>query len=88
MGIQYTPMSKEDLHKIKAGDVLERMLGFQIPVQVVVQEVTEDTIDAGWTFDRHTGLEIDEDIPVKVSYIRSVTKKEDEQILNKIIFRL
>lgn len=81
--IKYTPMSKEALLAIKKGDVLERMLAFQIPIYIIVQEVTNDVIDAGWTFDRNTGLEVDEDIPTppEISYIRRVMTDEQKQIL-------
>ena len=75
---EYKPLSKEVLHNIKKGDVIERMLGFAIPMNLVVQEVTEDIIDCGWTFDRHTGMEIDEDIPVVVSYISKVLNEEEK----------
>lgn len=80
---KYEPLSKEILYSIKKGDVIERMLAFCIPVYLVVQEVTEDIIDAGWTFDRHTGLEIDKDIPTTVSYIRRVLTEEEKEIVKK-----
>jgi len=72
----YTPLTKEEYHSIKKGDVIERMLAFAIPMELVVQSVTDDVIDCGWTFDRNTGLEIDDDIPVKVSYISRIIKQE------------
>jgi len=75
---EYNPLSKEVLHNIKKGDVIERMLGFCIPMNLIVQEVTEDIIDCGWTFDRHTGLEIDEYISVTVSYISKVLNEEEK----------
>ena len=78
---EYFPMDKESLRAIKAGDVIERMLGFAIPVYLIVQSVTEDFIDAGWIFDRNTGLEIDEDISVKVSYIKRVLNEEEKAAL-------
>ena len=80
--MEYTPLTKEELHNIKPGDVIERMLGFSIPVYLIVQSVSETIIDCGWTFDRNTGLEIDEDIPTTVSYIRKVLT-EEEKILVK-----
>lgn len=79
----YAPLSKEELLAIKKGDVIERMLAFAIPMYLIVQEVTEDIIDAGYIFDRHTGLEIDEDISTLVSYIRRVLTEEQKQILKE-----
>lgn len=88
---KYTPMSVEDLSKIKAGDVVERMLAFSIPVYPKVKKVTEDRIISVWEFDRATGLEIDEDIqdmtiPLKnrmqISYIRRVLTEEQKAHLD------
>jgi hypothetical protein len=74
---EYNPLKKDTLHSIKKGDVVERMLAFSIPCYLVVQDITETIIDCGWTFDRNTGLEIDEDIPSTVSYISKIlTEKE------------
>ena len=68
-------MNSNDLRTIKEGDIVERMLGFVIPLKLVVTKVTDETIEAGlWVFDRNTGLEIDEDIPTPVSYIKSVNQ--------------
>lgn len=78
---EYTPLSKEELLKIKKDDVIERMLGFCIPCYLIVQEVTEDRIKCGWEFDRNTGLEVDEDIPTTVSYIRRVLTEEQKEIV-------
>lgn len=81
---EYIPMDKDALRAIKAGDVIERMLGFAIPVYLIVQSVTDDFIDAGWIFDRNTGLEIDDDISVKVSYIKRVLNEEEKaELKNK-----
>lgn len=77
----FNPLSPEELAKIQKGDVIERMLAFAIPCYLIVQEVTENTIDAGWVFDRKTGLEIDEDIPSTVSYIRRVLNEEQKSFL-------
>lgn len=74
---EHNPLTKEEYHAIKEGDVIERMLAFCIPMKLVVQNVTDNIIDCGWTFDRNTGLEIDEDIPTTVSYISKVIKKEE-----------
>lgn len=83
-GVEYTPMKKEALHDIKKGDVLERMLGFCIPVYIIVQEIKGDIIDAGWTFNRNTGFEVDEDIPTppEIAYIRRVLTDEQKKILD------
>lgn len=75
--MNYKPLTTEQYQAIKVGDVVERMLAFKIPMYLVVQEVTEDIIDCGWTFNRKTGVEVDDMIPVAVSYIsRVLTEKE------------
>ena len=80
---KYTPLPKETLLSIKVGDVVERMLAFAIPQYLVVQSMDDKTFDAGlWTFDRNTGVEIDEDIPSTVSYIRRVLTEEQKQLLD------
>jgi hypothetical protein len=79
MSITYKPLTKEQLHQIKKGDVIERMLAFSIPVYLIVQDVTDKIIDCGWTFDRDTGLEIDEDISTTASYIRRVLTEEQKK---------
>lgn len=78
---EYIPLTKEEYNNIKAGDVIERMLAFSIPVYLNVQKVDDQLIDAGWTFDRNTGMEVDEDIPTTVSYIRRVLSEEQKQLL-------
>lgn len=77
----YNPLTKEELLAIKKGDVIERMLAFAIPHYLMVREVTDTVIDAGWTFNRETGMEIDEDIPTTVSYIRRVMTEEQRELL-------
>lgn len=47
---------------VKAGDVVTRMLAGIIPMKLNVSKVTDTIIDCGWTFDRITGAEIDEDL--------------------------
>ena len=74
----YNPLTKEQYMAIKPGDVIERMLGFSIPIYLNVQSVNEKIIDAGWTFSRETGLEVDEDIPTTVSYISKVLNEEEK----------
>jgi len=76
---EYKPLTKEQYNSIKPGDVIERMLGFTIPCYLVVQSVTNDIVDAGWTFDRNTGLEVDEDIPTTVSYISKILTEEEKE---------
>jgi len=78
---EFNPLSIDEYQAIKVGDVLERMLGFAIPCYVTVVEITDDFIDCGWVFDRNTGLEIDEDIPVPVSYISKVLNEEEKLII-------
>lgn len=78
---EHTPLTKEQYQAIKPGDVIERMLAFCIPMYLNVQKVEDNIIDAGWTFDRNTGLEIDEDIPLTVSYIRRVLTEEQKELL-------
>jgi hypothetical protein len=75
MNQQYKPLTKEEYHSIQKGDIIERMLAFSIPMEIVVQSVNEDTIDAGWIFHKNTGIEIDEDISVPVSYISKIIKR-------------
>lgn len=49
-----------NFENVKAGDVVVRMLGGQIRMELKVQAVTDKLIDCGWTFDRKTGAEIDD----------------------------
>ena len=77
----YSSLTKEQYNSIKPGDVIERMLAFCIPMYLVVQSVTDEIIDCGWTFDRDTGVEIDEDIPTTVSYISKVLNEQEKEII-------
>ena len=77
----YNQLSKEELHAIKPGDVIERMLAFAIPCFLVVQNVTDNIIDAGWTFDRNTGLEVDEGLSHPASYLSRVLTDEQKEII-------
>lgn len=79
---EHTPLTKEQYNSIKKGDVIERMLAFCIPCYLIVQDVKDGIIDAGWTFDANTGLEIDEEIPSTVSYIRRILTEEQKQYLD------
>jgi len=52
---------------IKAGDVVTRMLAGTVPMQLRVTEVDEELIycgtpGQGWSFDRQTGAEVDDDL--------------------------
>lgn len=58
---------------VKVGDKLIRLLGGKLEIPVIVGEVTDDTIkvgsedgiipwEEGWTFNRITGAEIDEEL--------------------------
>jgi hypothetical protein len=79
---KYNPLAKEEYHSIKVGDVIERMLGFSIPMYLNVTNVSKTIIECGnWTFSRTTGLEIDEDIPINVSYISKVLTEEEKAII-------
>ncbi len=55
----YPEVTFED---VKKGDMVIRMLGGEIPMKLYVKAVTEDLIDCGWTFDRLTGAEVDEEM--------------------------
>jgi hypothetical protein len=47
--------------KVKAGDVVVRMLAGTLPVKLHVSKVTDQVITCSdWEFDRETGAEIDE----------------------------
>lgn len=51
------------LNELKAGDIVTRMLGGSIPMELKVSEITETEIICGaWKFDKETGAEIDEDL--------------------------
>jgi hypothetical protein len=57
------PINFEKLLTIKPGDVVTRLLGGQVPMNVNVTAVTDDKIICGtWVFDRETGMEIDEQL--------------------------
>jgi hypothetical protein len=60
-----------DFTDVKKDDTVLRMLAGTIPMKLSVTDVTEDRIicGGGWEFDRQTGYEIDDDIPVLVSYL-------------------
>ncbi len=53
---------KQYLDSLKPGDVVTRMLAGVMPIELVVQSVSDTIIDCGWTFHKETGAEIDEDL--------------------------
>ena len=51
-----------ELANLKVGDTVTRMLGGSIPMELVISRI-DDVIECGpWTFNKDTGLEIDEDL--------------------------
>ncbi len=72
----------KSLQEIKPGDTVTRWLAGTIPMDLRVQSVTDDIIDCGWTFDRKTGAEVDEDLgwgpPPKMTGSYIVVKEEGE----------
>ena len=78
----YNPLTKEEYNSIKAGDVIERMLGFIAPCYLEVVKVENNIIEASlWDFDANTGLEIDKDIPTTVSYISKILTEEEKELV-------
>ena len=54
-----------DCRDVKPGDMVKRMLAGIIPMTLRVTEVDEHLIHCGpqgWTFDRKTGFEVDDDL--------------------------
>jgi len=61
-----------DFSKVAVGDTVTRMLGGVVPMELPVTDVTETEIilgPFGWTFDRKTGLEVDDEISCLVSHL-------------------
>lgn len=56
---------------IKEGDVVTRMLAGTIKIKMKVTSVDNNIHCGPWVFDRITGHEIDHDIPILVSHLRS-----------------
>lgn len=81
-----SPLSQEELHSIKPGDSIIRKIANKIPDTVLVCRVDDKFIYAenttvlctyGWTFDRKTGIEVDEDIPgTYISHIEKILPNE------------
>jgi len=62
---------RHDCHDIRVGDVVVRMLAGEIPMELTVSAVRDDVflcavpglpVDEGWTFDRTTGMEVDDEL--------------------------
>lgn len=58
-----------DFRYVKPGDTVTRLLGGEIPMQLLVGRVTDDLIycltpdgSDAWTFDRVTGSEVDDEL--------------------------
>lgn len=80
-------MRRPSYRDVEVGDVVLRLLAGVIPMSLIVTKVDDKLIycgtdDApgtmepvhGWTFDRDTGVEVDEDIPMAVSFLTAVHK--------------
>ncbi len=55
-----------DFTHVRVGDLVTRRLGGMIDMELIVTSVTNDTIacggEGGWTFDRVSGAEIDDEL--------------------------
>lgn len=57
-------------NELKIGDKVTRMLGGIFPMILGVTNITDERIVCGmWEFDKTTGIEIDDEISVPVSYL-------------------
>ena len=57
----------------KKGDKVRRMLAGVKPLDLIISEVKDDLIICGWwTFDRDTGIEVDDDISCQVSHLVTI----------------
>jgi len=43
-GMDYNPLSQDELKSIKKGDIIERMIGFLVPMYLMVSDVKNDII--------------------------------------------
>jgi hypothetical protein len=67
-----------DYANLKVGDEVIRWLAGTIPMKMKVTALTNDVITCEWwTFDRKTGVEIDDDIPGVVSFLGKSCKKTE-----------
>ena len=56
--------------KIEVDTVVKRMLAGEVPMDLIVTEITDNKIICGaWEFDKHTGNEIDDFFDGIISYI-------------------
>lgn len=55
-----------DFRHVKVGDLVVRLLAGELPMELVVTDVSDEVIvcggPAGWRFDRATGIEVDEEL--------------------------
>ena len=60
----------KDFYAVQAGFRVHRLMAGSIPMTLTVTEVTERLIvcGGGWTFDRRTGIEIDEELGWGLDY--------------------
>ena len=60
----------KDFYAVQAGFRVHRLMAGSIPMTLTVTEVTEQLIvcGGGWTFDRRTGIEVDEDLGWGLDY--------------------
>ena len=56
-------MSTKTLHEVQVGEIVERLMGGEVPMQLKVTGVTRDRIFCGpYEFSRKNGAEIDDDL--------------------------
>lgn len=72
---------RQFLYALQPGDKVQRLLAGIVPMTLNVSHVDDKVITCGpWTFDRDTGIEIDEDLGWGTAYSGSylVPSTEDE----------
>lgn len=53
----------DSFRNVQVGDVVTRLLGGSIPMRLQVTDLDDELIHCGgWTFDRDSGFEVDEDL--------------------------
>lgn len=82
-------MKWTDFTHLKPGDLVIRKLAGKLPMTMIVREVTDtliicDTKDCrgGWTFDRKTGIEEDEDLQWGVRWGRTGSFLTDDPVVS------
>ena len=66
-----------DYANLKVGDEVIRWLAGTVEMKLRVTALTDDIVTCGWwTFDRKTGVEIDDDIPGVVSFLGKSVQRE------------